>query len=147
MSSSNDDTEREGLTEGTEIVYVPGAVNRYDYSYDVIVLDRALKEYPKAHDAILEHELKHVQNSKGSDRWLVDLIRIEWREDLRHYLGNSEEASEIRDYYKMREAKYSSGWATSIETKVVHNIRPFWCIFLGIVGSIKNNAGTNRGKM
>jgi hypothetical protein len=42
------------MSDEPEIRYVPGAHNHYKFGHDVIVLDEHLKDYPEAHDYILD---------------------------------------------------------------------------------------------
>lgn len=86
--------------EVPEVRYIPGAPNQYDYEYDVIILDENLKEYPQAHDQILEHELQH---SKPECQTLSGFLRHEYQTDREFYFRDDEVMDEIREYYQDRD--------------------------------------------
>lgn len=89
----------EGDEEGPEVRYIPGTQNRYSYEDDVILLDENLKEYPRAHDEVLEHERQHA---KPECKTLLGFLRHEFRTDLRFYFDSDDQVEEVRRYYRNR---------------------------------------------
>ncbi len=91
--------ERPDDPDDTEIVYAPGAQNHYKYAHDVIVLDERLKDYPRAHAYIKNHELEHARQGTLEDVPLAATLRLEFRTDCKHYFGDDETIAEVRAYF------------------------------------------------
>lgn len=119
--------------QDTEIVYVPGAVNHYKYSHDVIVLDERLKDYPKAHEYIKKHELEHAKHGKPENRGLIDLLKFEFRNDLAYYFSDSEEVNEVRDYLEKTKSENRLSRFTSLKFSLADSIRSLWDAILGLI--------------
>lgn len=123
MSGNQDD-------DGPEIIYVPGAQNHYKYEHDVIVLDERLKNYPKAHEYIKSHELKHAKHGQPENRGVLDLIRLEFQTDVEHFFSRSEEIAEVREYFEEKSAPHSLRRSTSAKFAVADYLRGVWNIVL-----------------
>lgn len=86
-----------------EIIYIPGADNRYLLEYDVIVLDRNLKKYPYAHEYILKHELEHSE----IDNSLTHIALLEFSTDLKHFFSTEDTLREVRYYLKKEQSGFT----------------------------------------
>ncbi len=84
-----------------DIYYIPGAWNQYDYNEHIIILDERLKDYPTAHDVILEHEKGHADA-----RTVRELAIHEWKSDVRQYFSTDPEIEAVREYYRETDHAY-----------------------------------------
>lgn len=130
----------------TKIVYVPGAKNHYKYGYDVVVLDERLKDYPKAHKRIKNHELEHAKHDKPENRRFLDLIRLEFQTDLEHYLSNSNEMKEVREYFEERGESKTLQAATAMKFSFADLLREFWTAVFRPLGWAYRQAKSLRGR-
>lgn len=126
----------ESIDEDPRVIYVPGGprVNRYHRDENVIVLDEALKDYPDAHDIVLEHELEHArQNSNGTG--VREHLSHEFRTDVLLYISTSEKAETMRSYLNdestdTREAAEAAMWES------LTLLRSLWNSFLMPAGYV-----------
>lgn len=90
--------------------YVPGAVNRYEPRENAVVLDERLKNYPKAHEHVLKHELSHANPENQS---FTGFLAFEFYHDIESYFSDDDAIGEIREYYldeaEAGEEKYAVG--------------------------------------
>lgn len=114
-----------------EIYHVPGAWNHYKYNDDVVVLDANLEEYPKAREAIKEHEIRHREA-----RSTLDLLRHEFYSDVELYFSTDETAEEIREYYKTEHSGNEDGLLRRIGHGVVDYFRSIWCGVMSLLGPV-----------
>jgi hypothetical protein len=126
----------ESTTEEPRVIYVPGGpeVNRYYRDENVIVLDEALKDYPDAHEIVLEHELEHArQNSNGTG--VREHLVHEFQTDFLLYVSTSEKAETMREYLEgespdRREAAREAFWT------MMDVVRSLWNTFLMPAGYV-----------
>ena len=114
-----------------EIYYVPGAWNHYKYNDDVVVLDSRLKDYPKAHENIKQHELGH-----SDARSTIDLLVHEFTSDLHLYCSTDETAQELREYLNEEHSGIEEGPLRRIGHTLVDYLRPLWSGIMSIVGPV-----------
>jgi hypothetical protein len=119
----------------TEVVYVPGAVNRYKYEFDVVVLDRELKAYPVAHDHILKHELLHAIHARPENRGLLQFVALELKNDLERYTGTHDEIEACRRYKRERGGESRMRWRDRRRNGIGNTARTWWCLGLAPFGT------------
>ncbi|WP_135822974.1 hypothetical protein [Halostella litorea] len=132
MMERNCTTTREQDAD-PEVYYLPGAENHYDYRYNVIVLDEELKEYPKAHDLILQHERGHATDAAKT---FTGLLRHEFANDLDYYFGTGEAVEEVHDYYRNRDSG-SLSMRTRAALAAGNVVRILWQPVLGSLALLR----------
>jgi predicted SAM-dependent methyltransferase len=118
-----------GRVSDTEIVYVPGAENHYKYEHDVVVLDERLKDYPKAHEHIKNHELEHAKHGKSGGGF-VALLRLEFQSDVDYHFGDSEAIEEVKDYLETERKQDRRHPAIAVKFSLVYFLRKLWDLAL-----------------
>jgi len=121
MSQSTEDGER------PEIVSYRGAVNQYQYNFDVVTLDSRLDEYPEAKEVIKKHELEHADA-----RTAREYLCHEFKSDVRLYFSTADEMKEVREYYNETEHDYTLGRLTQIGMSYADVLRSFWLFLTGV---------------
>lgn len=117
------------MSDDTEIVYVPGSPNYYDYENDVIVLDARLEEYPLAHEVIREHELAHAECEGTLDHLLLEL-----RTDFWGAFATDDRAKATREYLNDREPSADVSVVDRFGRALTNMVRPFWSLAFHAVG-------------
>lgn len=125
-----------GSMSAPRVIYVPGGpeVNRYHRDENVVVLDEALKDYPEAHEIVLEHELEHArQNSNGAS--VREHLAHEFHTDVLLYVSTSEKAETMREYLHeesgdTRQAAEAAFWES------MELLRSLWNTFLMPAGYV-----------
>ncbi|MFC4448152.1 MULTISPECIES: hypothetical protein [Halorussus] len=113
------------------IIYSPGGphVNRFHIAERTVVLDEALKDYPVAHDIILEHELAHAEHGGSNPDFLANLA-LEFRTDLFQSASTSAEADAVRQYME------SETQDIPFKIALVNNIRSLWLPVMWSMGRV-----------
>ena len=109
------------------VYYVPGAVNRYEPQHNVIVLDASLREYPDAHDHVLQHEIGH---SREQNQSLRGFISYELQHDLEYHFSNDDAIKQAQKYYGEQEE------AAPDEVVIGNALRDLWNMVLIPTGVI-----------
>lgn len=68
--------------------------NCCDTENGIVFIDKNILNYPKAHEYVVEHELKHMRIGEN----LLGQIKHELRNDLFLHFSLSEEARQLREY-------------------------------------------------
>jgi|GEM_PF-2194615 len=114
-----------------EVIYIPGAQNRYDYEENVVVLDSRLKDYPRAHDLIKEHEFGHVEAQSS-----LQLLLHELRADIRISFGRDSAVEEVREYFEATEPAEPLSLQRRIGFEAVFFLRAVWLAVMSPLGSL-----------
>jgi len=109
----------------TDVIYVPGARNVYRPEFDVVILDEQLKEDPKAHDHILQHELEHAEQAHG-DAGIVEHAALEFRTDVFTYFGDDETAQQVREYLSTYDPPHKHTWRQDLLFFGAELVRSSW---------------------
>lgn len=98
--------------------------NFYDPARKTVVLDKKLKERPRLHERILEHELTHWRNDVESSNVLENIVRdlaLEIQRDYRFYFKLNDCYKEDTEYLKgLRKEEYGT-----LDNIVVNGVRAF----------------------
>lgn len=135
MSSETVEEDR-GVWEGVhdeepEVIYVPGAANRYDYVENVVVLDRHLRDYPLAHEHIKEHEFAHAETDG-----FLDFLLLEFRTDLGRHFGTSETIEEVREYIRDQNRRHDPGHLGGFAHDIGSFLRVVWNLLMGPIAAL-----------
>lgn len=105
----------------TKIYYIDASVNYNfsDHRNDIIIIDKNVLDYPKAHDYVIEHELEHSRI--GDD--LIGQILHEIKNDYTIHVSNSEVSKSLNKYFEENKVARPRG-----ETLEV--LRHLWLLFL-----------------
>lgn len=122
-----DRVHSEAVGGHVDVFYVPGADNRYEPDEEVVVLDSRLREYPQAHDLILNHEIEHA-NPNNKTR--IGLAKHEFFSDLRYHFGQDDGIKQAREYVSDRSVSRSNRYV------LVTQLRYLWQLAFGPLGLV-----------
>ncbi|RZN62004.1 MAG: hypothetical protein EF811_03865 [Methanonatronarchaeia archaeon] len=120
------------MTEEPYVQYVDASknfnLNAYDPVRETIILDEKLKDYPLAHEVILEHELKHYHLKNPLKHAWHD-IKDRWR----FYGSSSKAMKETRQYYR----DINTEWQLKHISNLLANVLSYLATPLYIIPFIK----------
>lgn len=126
---------------GTEIVYVPGAENHYKYDHDVVVLDARLRDYPEAHDVILEHELAHAECDT-----VLDHALLEARTDFRRLFRTYEKYDAVETYFEERSSDQNHSAWNRFGRGLINAVRPWWTMIMSPIAVLYRAVVSSRNR-